>query len=871
MRACERCGAEYESSDPRRKYCDDCKNGHDNKRDAKRATARAIMICTRCGNPNPSENIRNSLCDDCRLEDRPFAGVDGEGFTVDCMVKGCDCKLYTPVNPENPTSPCECGHQKSARRVPHKDVILFGHRHVYQHLRCGDYTLERTEGIYIGEALSFLYDTAREYSENTAFVIYSGSYDFTMLFSTLPEERAARLLLPEEARKRKRTKGAGSKARPLPVDFRDRRTNEEWEIDWMNRGRFRLRPKDITKRIGYNPETGKMSDKRSGWRYICDVFPFWQCSFLKAIDPANYPPGEGPCSSGDYELIKKGKERRSHAVLDDETRSYCELEVHTLERLLLVFNRALIRHLGIRLGKDQWFGPGQLANKMLRKFKAHTRLELEQHYSEMPNGGRIAKALKDSYYGGWFEIMMHGIAEETLFLADMPMFRLGLTFWGYDINSAYPYIISRLPCLMHGKWSSGHGPRKTLPKLAAGDYRIVYACVKGSDPYIGTMLHRIIMSHLIVRPHATEGWYWQRELEAAQHAGLIDSIEVFDWHTYRPCNCPPPCREIAGYYKARQELPDIITDHGKIKGKDTPAGVALKLGYNSVYGKLAQSIGDEPPFQNWMWASLITSGCRTMILDAIATHPQKSKAVAMVATDAVIFSSRHPSLPLSKELGEWDESSVYAEDLFKPGTYWSEKVRRSIRDGKQPVFKSRGANARAMSTALADADEQFRNWHPPMSWPSVEFPYEFEIVNCIQALRWGKYPGEGIVERTPFPDKERRSQWWKAGLVFEGNIHRQSSDPHMKRQVCSKCRCPDDYEFDAHEHDMNAVYRDGNVWRTRVYEAGHLGSGKACASIPYDGQKMSLRALMEKGLTTDAGADPDGYSLDLIMESLEMG
>src|SRR5262249_11616302 len=156
------------------------------------------------------------------------------------------------------------------------------------------------------------------------------------------------------------------------------------------------------------------------------------------------------------------------------------------------------------------------------------------------------------------------------------MFRIGQPLWEYDINSAYPYIIASLPCLLHGQWTSGQGPRASLPKLAHGSYRLVRAHVRGSDPSIGPMLHRIIFSHLIVPPHETEGGYWQRELEAAQAAGLIDTINVIEWHTYRPDNCPLPCREIANYYQARQNLSDIITDAGKVKGKDTPAGLTLK-------------------------------------------------------------------------------------------------------------------------------------------------------------------------------------------------------------------------------------------------------------------------------------------------------
>src|SRR6185312_6510244 len=53
----------------------------------------------------------------------------------------------------------------------------------------------------------------------------------------------------------------------------------------------------------------------------------------------------------------------------------------------------------------------------------------------------LLDAARSSYYGGWFEIFAHGHIPEVT--------------WEYDINSAYPAIISRLPCLSHGRWEYG--------------------------------------------------------------------------------------------------------------------------------------------------------------------------------------------------------------------------------------------------------------------------------------------------------------------------------------------------------------------------------------------------------------------------------
>jgi hypothetical protein len=129
----------------------------------------------------------------------------------------------------------------------------------------------------------------------------------------------------------------------------------------------------------------------------------------------------------------------------------------------------------------------------------------------------------------------------------------------------------------------------------------------------------------ILRPQRVKGWYWAHEVEAAIQAGLIDTTEIEKWESYQACHCAPPFN-----------LPDIgigrMYNLRLAMGKNTAAGKAFKLVYNSAYGKTAQSIG-QPKYANPIYASLITSRCRTLILRAIASHPEKSRAVAMVATD----------------------------------------------------------------------------------------------------------------------------------------------------------------------------------------------------------------------------------------------
>jgi len=252
------------------------------------------------------------------------------------------------------------------------------------------------------------------------------------------------------------------------------------------------------------------------------------------------------------------------------------------------------------------------------------------------------------------------------------------------------------------------------------------------------MLHRT-EDHTIRRPHRTKGWYWVGELNAAIRAGLIDDLVSHETWTYDPCDCKPPLRGIAGLYDDRLRV-----------GKNTPAGKARKLIYNSVYGKFAQSIGD-PKYGNAFYASLITSGCRTMILDAIATHPKGAYSVVMVATDGVYFTSRHTGLDIRDSLGSWEENSHTGLTLFKPGVYWDDRTRKAIQAGSDPAFKARGISAKAFAGQLGEIDGHFSRWperYPHERdpdgmregwYPKVEFQSGFSMVTCQQALQRGKW------------------------------------------------------------------------------------------------------------------------------------
>lgn len=623
--------------------------------------------------------------------------------------------------------------------------------HRYVLLGIGSEQVSDPTGLDFETIMGFLWE---QYLANrdAVFAGYFLGYDFTQWFKSLPEERA-RMLLTSEG-KAKRARKVAHHLGPFPVEYRG------WEFDILGNKRFKLRKND----------TGNV-----GWLYVNDAGPFFQTSLLAAIDPSKWD--EPIVSADEFARVEAGKSKRDSASLDSDMRRYNSLENDILARLLSRLESGL-RSADVKLNRTQWFGPGQAAQKWMGGVKLPTGAEVKTVTPDT-----AMRAASDTYFGGWFEIMAHGHVGDA---------------WEYDINSAYPHIASRLPCLIHGQWKE-HTSREMI-SLEPGHLGMVHAHVKGDGRYIGAMLHRLPDGN-IIRPQETSGWYWIDELHAAMNAGLIDSITVHRTITYQPCGCRPPMRGLAGLYDKRLAV-----------GKDSPEGKAYKLVYNSVYGKLAQTIG-EPKFGNKIYASRITSGCRTMILDAIATHPGGENDVLMVATDGIYFRSPHPHLLVGDALGQWSRSRKSNLTLFKPGVYWDYQTREAIRRGEKASFKARGVNAAEFGKSLAGIDVAFRTWKPGRGrpeFPAVTFQSEFGMVTALQALRRNSWDTAGLVY-SPTATQDSDPAVKRRGIFHDPHANIWRSLPHLRGPVIES-KPYDGKPEDWVDPEMYGVTPDGNVW-----------------------------------------------------------
>jgi hypothetical protein len=630
----------------------------------------------------------------------------------------------------------------------------------YVLLSVGDKSLHRSgKALTHRDVFPFLWEQFQANPDH-AFVGYFLGYDFSQWLKSLSLHEAKMLFTAEGIAARQRKGEAASKnSVPWPVYVDD-----EWEIDLLGMKRFKIRPHKSRR------------DKNTPWMYICDVGPFFATSFLKAIDPGDWP--DAPvCTPEEYALIREGKGNRDAAAFGDVMIQYNILENAVLARMMERLNQGYVA-IDVRLAKNKWFGPGQAAQAWMAGTSLPSSVEIQE---VVPKA--VLSMARDSYYGGWFEVFFHG---------HIP----GITY-EYDINSAYPHIMRKLPCLMHGQWKEGE----------VGDLTLVKAEVRGTDPYVGAMQHRE-SKETILRPHVTVGTYWFHELQAAKRAGVVSSYRVHSLYGFKvSCVCPPPLAGVADLYQQRLDV-----------GKNTVHGKACKGTYNSMYGKLAQSMG-MPKYANPIYASLITSGCRSMILDAIATHPVGTEDLVMVATDGVYFRSPHPTLELDgSKLGAWDESQVTGMTILKPGVYWSDKDRESVRANKGLKLKSRGISARDLAERMDEFDELFRDWTPGMPWPSLTIDIAFRVTGPKVALMRGK--------------------WGLCGASVRDDRVVVNSNPQLKR-------------------DVSHVTRRNGAWASRPYV---VPPSNTLESLPYRKEfGMSDLEESELGMIT-----PDGTTRTII-------
>lgn len=496
----------------------------------------------------------------------------------------------------------------------------------------GDYIIN-VAGLSTKQCLDFL--TSSKYSNNTIHVCFGASYDTNMMLRDVSE---ADLRLLHKGHKAVRW--------------------GNYELEYRPRKCF------IVRRFKVEYRMGKMyrcyDEKRNKYIFekkivLWDVFGFYQKKFVSVLKEWF----KGTAYESKYAKvikdIEQGKQKRG-SFNESEIKSfvlpYCLAECYALQDLMKILHDYLTEA-GLKLAR--WDGAGAVAASLmkLKDIKRHIRvgdnLELECYPQQ------VVEAAEYAYFGGWIEAFMFGDIRKKVY--------------HYDICSAYPSKTRKLPSLAMGHWetieygnmlplSQIFNVVSKLPSYWVGHIEWANAPVYGPCPFswrnrLGT----------VTRPVTGRGWQWSPEILAAYKLFPNLDLKINIIHYFVPDeNNIQPFSFIEEMYELRKEL----------KARGIGMEKVLKLGLNSLYGKLAQSLGYneerqlKPPYHCIIYAGIITSETRASLLEAAMQCPL---AIISIATDG-IYSLAPLNLDVGNKLGQWEYTEHESMTVVQPGFYW---------------------------------------------------------------------------------------------------------------------------------------------------------------------------------------------------------
>lgn len=390
-----------------------------------------------------------------------------------------------------------------------------------------------------------------------------------------------------------------------PVDY------GPYQIDYMPNKEFRVRLRKV----------------KEPWTIINDTGAFFQETFVSALHKwFADEPELAPIIARIAEM--KGK-RSTFGPMTDEERIYNRQECELLARMMEKYREMCDR---LDLRPNKWQGPGQLVTAFFKREKFPRQTELEI-YEQSPDFIVFAN---NAFYGGRFEACLFGWIPSTVYQ--------------WDINSAYASVYHKLPCLRHSRW-------QRVKRLPAPNSCIFVADISFKHPCgwsVNTLPIRTNKGTLVF-PRQGRGIYWSPEIDAARTLSVEIKLEGECWVCVTQCDCEP-FKRVNELYQERQRL-----------GSSTQ-GRPLKLMLATLYGKFAQTVGCAP-YASPIWAGLITSYTRAMLVEASHATGNGGADVVMLATDGLFTLEDRPTLPLSKTIGDWSKEDHANMLTVQSGVY----------------------------------------------------------------------------------------------------------------------------------------------------------------------------------------------------------
>ena len=494
----------------------------------------------------------------------------------------------------------------------------------------------------------------------------------------------------------------------------------------------------------------------------------------------------GRATRGEANFIAEMKGRRDQFAHEriEQIQAYTTLELRLLARMMG----------DLRMGFDEtglhlrhWHGAGAAASALIESQK------LKMHYGRDIAASNISPqqtAAHHAYYGGRIELLKQG-------------FIAGGSLHVYDIASAYPAAMVEFPSLASGEWINRPGaevPAGLLSELRAtleaasclSMFKIRFQ-FPSYEAYHPDARRAVFIPFYplpyrdkrggILFPASGYGWYMRDDVLAAiawlerfvpdfprprnKHHRMT-AFEIEEAWIFRPAHegraNERPFDFIANHFVERRQIKETAERTGRYDIREK----TIKLSLNSIYGKLAQSVGGDgeaPSVANPYYAAATTAYCRRRLLEAALIDPH---AIVFFATDGIVSTRPLDGLRRLRkrgdvvDLGDWEYCEADGGLFVMPGVYTYGKIvyENGVRTIK-PITKIRGSDAKKYAAKVMANQWLIENvlaaWripfypHKPEQFPRIIAPYQKYITagNALAsrhrwrlAGRWTAKPGE---------------------------------------------------------------------------------------------------------------------------------
>ena len=300
-------------------------------------------------------------------------------------------------------------------------------------------------------------------------------------------------------------------------------------------------------------------------------------------------------------------------------RNYCIQDcIHTkllAQHWIKLFNSAFSFY------PSRWISSGYLAEKVLINQGIYIPKFLEIPYE-------VSEMASNAYFGGRFEILRRGF--------------IG-TAYLYDINSAYPFAISKIPNLLNGRWFKS---KKIDDKSLLGFFKVKVDVPH--DKFVPPFPFRA--NNMVCFPSGKFVTFCTlEELRAVEDSSCYTILDSVQYYTKKP------------YYPYKQFIENLYNKRLELKQDKNPLQLPIKIILNSIYGKTGEVVrGRIGNLFNPVIFSFITGHSRAKLYRFVQENNLESDVVAF-ATDSICTTKK---IPLnSADLGKFSLEKS-ADDVF---------------------------------------------------------------------------------------------------------------------------------------------------------------------------------------------------------------